>query len=326
MKSKKTTMEELCDQLQESSISWCGAGGGMEKSSTLTPAQGEALDVILVVPSDDNTAPCCSDFLVQFPDSNISNCSVNVSINGSTISGMEMKMTKKGTVSFVIGESLKPPSNTLQELLKFTSKGKNSIRYSLFDNQQILATAHASLYVWSVDTHVIVCDLDGTVTKSNARGVLDTMVLESYTHAHDGVCEFLTNLVEMEERLQVLYLTSRPLSYATSTRKFLAGLQQEQQTCTHRLPKGPLFMHPGTLKSVLMSELVTKDVHIYKSDTLLRSVVLVFAAAGRTSNVLVAGFGNTLADCVAYEMAGISRNNIYMIDTSSNISASLLLI
>jgi hypothetical protein len=37
-------------------------------------------------------------------------------------------------------------------------------------------------------------------------------------------------------------------------------------------------------------------------------VVLVFAAAGcsDTDNLLILGFGNTLADSVAYEMAGIS--------------------
>jgi hypothetical protein len=36
--------------------------------------------------------------------------------------------------------------------------------------------------------------------------------------------------------------------------------------------------------------------------------VLVFAAAGRsdTDNLLILGFGNTLADSVAYEKVGIS--------------------
>jgi phosphatidate phosphatase PAH1 len=37
-------------------------------------------------------------------------------------------------------------------------------------------------------------------------------------------------------------------------------------------------------------------------------------------NLLILGFGNTLADSVAYEMAGISQWDIYMIDKKSQIS------
>jgi hypothetical protein len=73
---------------------------------------------------------------------------------------------------------------------------------------------------------------------------------------------------------------------------------------------------------VLLSELVTNDAHEYKSDALLRQVILTFAAAGRqsTADLLVAGFGNSLTDSVAYEMAGIRRYDIYVIDKKSRIS------
>ncbi len=50
--------------------------------------------------------------------------------------------------------------------------------------------------------------------------------------------------------------------------------------------------------------------------------MLVFAAAGHshTDNLLILGFGNTLADSVAYEMVGISQEGIYMIDKKSQIN------
>jgi hypothetical protein len=82
-------------------------------------------------------------------------------------------------------------------------------------------------------------------------------------------------------------------------------------------------MHPKTIGSVLFSELVSKDVQLYKSDVLLWQVVLVFAAAGcidAHQNLLISGFGNTLADSVAYEMVGISQQDIYMIDKKSQIN------
>jgi phosphatidate phosphatase PAH1 len=91
-------------------------------------------------------------------------------------------------------------------------------------------------------------------------------LLESYIYAHDGVCEFLNSLKEIDASIQILYFTSQPLSYAPSTLRFLQGLPQDAQ---HALPQGPLFMHPMMLKSVLFSELVSKDVHMYKSDMLL---------------------------------------------------------
>jgi hypothetical protein len=55
-------------------------------------------------------------------------------------------------------------------------------------------------------------------------------------------------------------------------------------------------MHPMMLKSVLFLELVSKDVHMYKSDMLLQQVVLIFAAAGHSNmdNLLILGFGNSL--------------------------------
>jgi phosphatidate phosphatase LPIN len=166
--------------------------------------------------------------------------------------------------------------------------GKNMIWYSLVHNttNQVLGIAEANLFVWDNRSKIIVCDIDGTITKNNARGVFDTMVLESYVYAHDGVCEFLTSLKEIDASIQILYLMSRPLSYAPSTRKFLQGFWQDPQ---HALPLGPLFMHPKTIGSILFLELVSKDVHLYKSDVLLRQVVLVFAAAGHvfTDNVLI---------------------------------------
>jgi len=324
--SSNIQTQELCSI--EETLVWCG---GMDM---ITP-QGEASDVIVVPNENTNLPPSCSDFLVQFEDNNTTTNNskrISVTVNGSQCQGMEMKLTEKGC-RFIKGESLKPPLEALHSLLKLLVKGKNTIRYSLFNDttNQVMGRAEANLFLWSVSSHVIVCDIDGTITKSNARGVLDTMVLESYAYAHDGVCEFLSHLKQLDDSLQILYLTSRPVSYAKTTRRFLEGLRQaaaaaagedDDQQQQHSLPHGPLFMHPGTLGTVLFSELVSKDTHMYKHDTLMRQVVLVFAAAGRDSmkNLLISGFGNALTDSVAYEMAGISRQDIYMIDKKSQIS------
>jgi len=115
------------------------------------------------------------------------------------------------------------------------------------------------------------------------------------------------------------------------------------------------------LTSVLYSEVVKKDVHMFKSDVLQRQVALPFIAARgkedlakaktaksartlRTTQLeeidehknprsfsdslqqcpkddilFLAGFGNTSRDAMAYEMAGMYLDDIYIIDTKSRI-------
>jgi phosphatidate phosphatase PAH1 len=86
---------------------------------------------------------------------------------------MNMSPTENGG-SFIRGNSWKPPS--LTSLYDKLVLGKNMIRYSLVHNttNQVLGIVEANLFVWDFMSNIIVCDIDGTITKSNARGVFDT--------------------------------------------------------------------------------------------------------------------------------------------------------
>lgn len=105
--------------------------------------------------------------------------------------------------------------------------------------------------------------------------------------------------------------------------------------------------HTGSLSSVLYAELVAKNVYEFKADVLARQVALPFVAARgedwrssiRRSNgredsefsrlseassfwddrLFLAGFGNKATDAMAYEMAGMDRCDIYIIDKESRI-------
>jgi phosphatidate phosphatase PAH1 len=106
------------------------------------------------------------------------------------------------------------------------------------------------------------------------------------------------------------------------------------------LPEGPIFLHPGSVSTVLVTELIKKSTHEYKSETLLRQVVLPFVAAGKhgptnssidatdtmnSSNhdssfgIFLAGFGNKHTDARGYEMAGVKKQDIYIINKKSEI-------
>jgi phosphatidate phosphatase LPIN len=167
---------------------------------------------------------------------------------------------------------------------------------------------------------MIVVDVDGTITKSNVRGVVDTVLTESYHHCHSGVCRFFSNLLKQIEandltRARLVYLSSRPIRLANCTKKFIQELRQNKGSSS--LPDGPLLCFPGTLSKVLKMELVTHSVHEFKSKTLQDQVVRPFRQVGVTDNVLIAGFGNQSSDMKAYHKAGCEK--IYLIDKHSKI-------
>ena len=114
-----------------------------------------------------------------------------------------------------------------------------------------------------------------------------------------------------------VYLTSRPISLMQYTRKYLRGLQQGED----RLPNGCVLCHPGSIKDVLVTELVKKNPNEFKTDCLRRNIVLPFAAAGKSHDekLFVAGFGNKQTDATAYVDVGISMDDIYIIDKSSRM-------
>jgi len=297
--------------------------------------------------------------------------------------------------AFSQGRSAKPPTKVLQELVckGLLNPGRNLIRYILIwrgkpvkrnsnskrnklrrnggKNDHIetedalvrapIGFADAHIYLWSVHDTVIVSDIDGTVTKSDIRGVISTVVTKKYTHVHDGVCAFFSNLLlhandatfesvtksadeddthdtlassksTKDGKVRVLYLSSRALRLINSTRNFLNLVQQSDSggskpssrypmndTSLTGMPPGPIFMSKGTIASVLKMELVQKTAHEFKADVLARQVILPFVAAGKqsVSTLFNAGFGNKHTDAMAYEMVGIDKSSIYIINPRS---------
>jgi len=296
------------------------------------------------------------------------------------------------------------------------TNGRNLLRYTLFSKKGVpLATAEAHLYLWKSTDSVIVSDVDGTVTKSDVRGVIDTVIQDRFEYCHGGICKFYQDILnggggsgdcreedgvelvaqgsssasqhqlnlpqssldrkENGGEIRFLYLSSRPIILVSQTRKLLLSLSQpcpsSKKKKTYGLPPGPILCHTGPLSSVLYAELVAKNIYEFKADVLARQVVLPFVAArgedwkksssnprngsdscvrGESSSsiteesgtndlggrswsgmseassslrnddrLFLAGFGNKVTDAMAYEMAGIDRRDIYIIDKESRI-------
>lgn len=202
------------------------------------------------------------------------------------------------------------------KLAPYLKPGRNPVRYLLLDDKKVLGMAHANIFLWSHKDSIIVSDIDGTITKSNTRGVIDTILTENYRYCHQGICELLSHLAE-QPRTQVLYVTSRPIALASRTRKFLANLRQGSA----QLPEGPMLGFDGNLPQLLMMELISMNTHHFKAEMLWKQVVQPFQQVSNGSSpIFLAGLGNTIMDVQAYHMVGIDLGKIYLIDKKSQIS------
>ncbi len=201
--------------------------------------------------------------------------------------------------------------DSLPELGRCLSHGRNPVRYLLMNEDKIIGVANANIFLWSHQDKVLISDIDGTITKSNAGGIYDTILTERYSHCHEEVCQFFST-VATEKQIQVLYVTSRPISLASRTRKFLDNLRQQN----HRLPEGPVLGFRGNIAQLLIMELVSYQTHHFKAEILWNNVVEPFRKAGLTQGIFQAAFGNTVMDVQAYSMVAVPLSRTYLIKNS----------
>jgi hypothetical protein len=108
---------------------------------------------------------------------------VAVFINNSYIPDLSMERNSVGSCTFTQG-TLRPDPNVLKSLVvkQIITPGENRIRYVYYNSSISAKHVDARLFVWYSTDRLIVSDIDGTVTKSDISGVVDSVIRESYTH------------------------------------------------------------------------------------------------------------------------------------------------
>lgn len=179
-----------------------------------------------------------------------------------------------------------------------------------------MGIANANIFLWKQSDSVVVSDIDGTITVSNARGILGTIITNQYTKVcHVGICNILSTLSSSS---QIVYVTSRPIALVNQTRQFLSSLKQGNKT----LPDGPLLGFGGNLHQLLLMELVSKTTQKFKTGKLWQQIVQPFRRATNNdpdSPVFVAGFGNNFMDMQSYHAVGMDLDRIFKINKKSQI-------
>ncbi|POS88254.1 hypothetical protein EPUL_000989 [Erysiphe pulchra] len=174
------------------------------------------------------------------------------------------------------------------------------------------ATCQAYMYLWRHDVPIIISDIDGTITKSDALGHVLNMIGRDWTHA--GVAKLYTDI--SNNGYNIMYLTSRSIGQADTTRAYLNGVVQE----SYRLPKGPTIMSPDRTIAALRRELYIRKPEVFKM-ACLRDIKSLF---GRNRTPFYAGFGNRFTDALSYRSVSIPSNRIFTINSHAEVSLDLL--
>ncbi|KAJ9354337.1 putative lipin Smp2 [Paecilomyces variotii] len=185
--------------------------------------------------------------------------------------------------------------------------GANPISFSV--NKAICP---ATMYLWNYKTPIVISDIDGTITKSDALGHVLNMIGRDWTHL--GVAKLYTDIVN--NGYNIMYLTSRSTGQADITRTYLNGVCQEG----YRLPKGPVIMSPDRTIAALRREIYLRKPEVFKM-ACLRDILSLFPGK---RNPFYAGFGNRLTDALSYRSVNIPSSRIFTINSNAEVSLDLL--
>ncbi|KAK0551263.1 lipin Ned1 [Tilletia horrida] len=243
-------------------------------------------------------------------------------------------------------------------------KGMNTISFSVTSSYSGVATCTARIFLWQSNFQVVVSDIDGTITKSDALGHVFNMIGRDWTHL--GVAKLYTDVAR--NGYHVMYLTSRAIGQADTTRDYLKNINQNG----YRLPEGPVIMSPDRLITSLHREVILRKPEVFKMACLrdiarlfgcdfrggpsgtshqanssgalapptsaqtvgaeLRGQDLESAAATGANNAqhsstptpFFAGFGNRITDALSYRSVNVPSSRIFTIDWNGQVKMELL--
>ncbi|KAG9633561.1 LNS2-domain-containing protein, partial [Aureobasidium melanogenum] len=204
------------------------------------------------------------------------------------------------------------------------------------------ATCTAFIYRWRWDVPIVISDIDGTITKSDALGHVLNMIGRDWTHL--GVAKLFTEI--SANGYNILYLTSRGVGQADTTRNYLANVVQDGG---FRLPRGPTIMSPDRTIAALRREVYLRKPEVFKM-ACLRDIMALFTGSGGSNNAdkagpttsaessngivgrssgkggspFYAGFGNRLTDALSYRSVNIPSTRIFTINSNAEVSLDLL--
>jgi phosphatidate phosphatase LPIN len=211
-----------------------------------------------------------------------------------------------------------PSSTNYVKTLRLTSDqlkflglrpGENDVCFSVDKGKALI---NSKLFLWKHDIPIVISDIDGTITKSDALGHVLTMLGRDWTHP--GVAKLFADIAL--NGYNVMYLTARSVGQADSTRSYLRAIEQDGE----RLPNGPVILSPDRMLAALKREVVLKKPEVFKMACLndLKNLY------GEHGSPFYAGFGNRITDALSYRSVGIPSSRIFTINPVGEVHMELL--
>lgn len=198
--------------------------------------------------------------------------------------------------------------------------GENSLKFKASDgNSQVTA----NLYLWKSTTPIVISDIDGTITKSDALGHVLNLIGRDWTHP--GVASLFQEI--RQNGYNIVYLTARSVGQADTTRQYLQGVNQDGI----KLPPGPVILSPDRTFAALRREVVLKKPEVFKMACLSDIKNLFFEPIEGNEDdndddhtPFYAGFGNRITDAISYRSVHIPLHRIFTINPNGEVHMELL--
>ncbi|XP_063258319.1 phosphatidate phosphatase LPIN3 [Prinia subflava] len=211
------------------------------------------------------------------------------------------------------------PLPTYKKSLRLSSKqigklnlqdGPNEVAFSVTTQYQGTCRCEGTIYLWNWNEKVVISDIDGTITKSDALGHILPQLGKDWTHR---------GIVKLFHRIHLngykfLYCSARTIGMAHITKGYLKWVNE--QGCV--LPMGPMLLSPSSLLSAFHREVIEKKPEVFKV-TCLTDIRKLFA----TKSPFYAGFGNKPNDVYTYKQVGLPESRIFTVNPKGELIQEL---
>ncbi|XP_077126421.1 phosphatidate phosphatase LPIN2 isoform X1 [Ranitomeya variabilis] len=185
--------------------------------------------------------------------------------------------------------------------------GPNDIMFSITTQYQGTCRCEGTIYLWSWNDKIIISDIDGTITKSDALGQILPQLGKDWTH--QGIAKLYHSI--HENGYKFLYCSARAIGMADMTRGYLSWVNDRGTI----LPRGPLMLSPSSLFSAFHREVIEKKPEKFKI-ACLNDIKNLF---GPHQQPFYAAFGNRSNDVFAYMQIGVQDCRIFTVNPKGEL-------
>ncbi|KAK2488954.1 hypothetical protein MC885_004904 [Smutsia gigantea] len=186
-------------------------------------------------------------------------------------------------------------------------EGPNDVVFSITTQYQGTCRCAGTIYLWNWNDKVVISDIDGTITKSDALGQILPQLGKDWTH--QGIAKLYHAI--NENGYKFLYCSARAIGMADMTRGYLHWVNDKGTI----LPWGPLMLSPSSLFSAFHREVIEKKPEKFKIQC-LNDIKSLFAPSKQP---FYAAFGNRPNDVYAYMQVGVPDCRIFTVNPKGEL-------